>query len=76
VFPPGSRPPTLEADRFEEVEMRGAMLVLKAPLAVAGGRDLVDGFLEGANVHDQGQLVDAAALRFQGSIRPMPATAG
>lgn len=56
--------------------MRGAMLVLKAPLAVAGGRDLVDGFLEGANVHDQGQLVDAAALRFQGSIRPMPATAG
>jgi len=36
---------------------------------------VVDGFLRGAQVHETGQLVDAATLRFEGSIRVMPATA-
>jgi hypothetical protein len=36
---------------------------------------VIDGWLEGARVHEAGQLVDAATLRFQGSIRLMPATA-
>jgi hypothetical protein len=36
---------------------------------------VVDGFLQGAQVHEEGQLVNAATLRFEGSIRVMPATA-
>ena len=36
---------------------------------------VVDGFLEGAQVHENGKLVNAAALRFEGTIRVMPATA-
>ena len=36
---------------------------------------VVDGFLLGARVHEEGLLVDAARLRFQGTIEVMPATA-
>ena len=36
---------------------------------------VVDGFLEGAQVHEKGRLVNAATLRFEGTIRVMPATA-
>jgi hypothetical protein len=36
---------------------------------------VVDGYLQGARVDEQGQLVDAATLRFEGTIRVMPATA-
>lgn len=36
---------------------------------------VVDGFLQGAQVHEEGHLVDAATLRFEGTIRVMPATA-
>jgi len=36
---------------------------------------VVDGYLEGARVHEEGQLVDPSTLRFQGEIRIMPATA-
>jgi hypothetical protein len=36
---------------------------------------VVDGFLQGAQVHEQGQLVNAATLRFEGTITVMPATA-
>src|SRR5919106_5896200 len=35
---------------------------------------VVDGFLEGAQVHEQGHLVNAETLRFEGTIRVMPAT--
>ena len=35
---------------------------------------VVDGFLQGAQVHEEGQLVDAATLRFEGTIQIMPAT--
>lgn len=44
--------------------------------AVIMNGTVVEGFLAGAQVHEEGQLVDAAALRFQGSIQLMPATAG
>jgi hypothetical protein len=36
---------------------------------------VVAGFLQGAQVHEEGQLVDAATLRFEGSITVLPATA-
>lgn len=36
---------------------------------------IVDGYLLGAQVHEEGQLVDAETLQFQGTIRIMPATA-
>jgi hypothetical protein len=36
---------------------------------------VVDGYLLGAQVHEEGQLVDADTLQFQGAIRIMPATA-
>jgi hypothetical protein len=36
---------------------------------------VVDGFLQGAQVHEEGQLVNAATLRFEGTIRVMPDTA-
>ena len=44
--------------------------------AVVMNGTVVDGYLEGAQVHEQAQLVDPSSLRFQGSIRLMPATAG
>jgi hypothetical protein len=43
--------------------------------AVVMNGTVVDGWLEGAQVHEAGQLVDAASLRFQGEIRVMPASA-
>lgn len=36
---------------------------------------VVDGFLQGAQVHEAGQLVDAETLAFEGTIRVMPSTA-
>lgn len=36
---------------------------------------VVDGYLDGARVHEEGQLVDAANSCFEGVIRIMPATA-
>jgi hypothetical protein len=36
---------------------------------------VVEGFLEGAQVHEAGQLVNAETLGFEGTIRIMPATA-
>jgi hypothetical protein len=36
---------------------------------------VISGFLLGAQVHEQGQLVDPASLEFAGSIRILPATA-
>lgn len=37
---------------------------------------IIEGYLEGAQVHEEGQLVDAANSAFMGTIRIMPATAG
>ena len=36
---------------------------------------VIEGWLEGAQVHEDGQLIDPDTLRFQGAIRLMPATA-
>ena len=36
---------------------------------------VVDGFLLGAQVHEEGQLVNPATLGFEGTIRVMPSTA-
>lgn len=43
--------------------------------AVIMNGTVVDGFLQGAQVHEEGQLVDAATLAFEGSIQVMPSTA-
>lgn len=37
---------------------------------------IVEGWLAGAQVHEEGQLVDPATGRFQGTITILPATAG
>jgi hypothetical protein len=37
---------------------------------------VIEGYLQGAQVHEAGQLVDPATLAFAGDIRIMPATAG
>jgi hypothetical protein len=36
---------------------------------------VIDGYLEGAQVHEEGVLTDAAASRFEGTIRVVPQTA-
>jgi hypothetical protein len=41
---------------------------------VMNGR-VTDGYLEGAQVHEAGQLVDLNTLSFEGSLRLMPSTA-
>jgi hypothetical protein len=43
--------------------------------AVVMNGTVVEGYLLGAQVHEVGQLVDAATLRFQGSIRLEPVAA-
>lgn len=35
---------------------------------------VVDGWLLGAQVHEEGQLIDPSTFRFQGTIQVMPAT--
>src|SRR5262245_56145809 len=42
---------------------------------VMNGR-VTDGYLEGAQVHEEGQLVDPATLSFEGFLRLLPSTAG
>ena len=37
---------------------------------------VIDGYLLGAHVHEQGQLLDPTTLHFAGSLRLMPGTAG
>jgi hypothetical protein len=43
--------------------------------AVVMNGPVVAGFLQGAQVHEEGQLVNAATLGFEGTIRVMPSTA-
>lgn len=40
--------------------------------AVVMNGTVTDGYLLGAQVHEEGQLIDPATLRFNGSIRVMP----
>lgn len=43
--------------------------------AVVMNGTVVEGFLEGARVHEEGQLVNPETLAFEGTIRIIPATA-
>lgn len=43
--------------------------------AVVMNGTVVEGWLEGAQVHEEGRLLDPGSLHFEGSIRLMPATA-
>lgn len=43
--------------------------------AVVMNGTVTDGYLLGAQVHEEGQLIDPATLRFQGAIQIMPETA-
>lgn len=44
--------------------------------AVVMNGEVIDGFLLGARVHEEGQLVDPTTFRFVGYIQLMPATQG
>ena len=44
--------------------------------AVVMNGTVVEGWLEGSQVHEAGQLLDPDSLHFEGLIRLMPATAG
>lgn len=50
------------------------VLNTKTGAVVMNGR-VIEGYLQGATVHEEGQLVDASTLRFVGSIRIMPDSA-
>jgi hypothetical protein len=54
--------------------LRGTLNTVTGAVVMNG--TVVDGFLEGARVHEKGQLVDAATRAFEGTIRVMPSTAG
>ncbi len=43
--------------------------------AVVMNGTVAEGFLQGAQVHEEGQLVNAASLGFEGTIRVMPSSA-
>jgi hypothetical protein len=53
--------------------LRGTLDTLTGQVVMNG--TVVDGFLQGAQVHEEGQLVNPATLGFEGTIRVMPATA-
>ena len=53
--------------------LRGTLDTLTGQVVMNG--TVVDGFLQGAQVHEEGRLVDPATLGFEGTIRVMPATA-
>jgi hypothetical protein len=48
---------------------------IRAPSRAASRGTVVEGWLSGAQVHEEGQLVDPATLRFVGEIEIMPASA-
>lgn len=54
-------------------ELKGTLNTLTGRVEMDG--TIVEGWLVGAQVHEEGQLVDPNTLRFQGTIEVMPATA-
>lgn len=52
--------------------LKGTLNTLTGQVIMNG--TVVDGWLLGAQVHEEGQLVDPNTLQFQGTIRVMPAT--
>jgi hypothetical protein len=61
-------------DRSFTADLSGVLNTETGSVVMNG--NVVEGFLDGAQVHEEGQLIDPATLRFQGSIRLMPATTG
>lgn len=55
-----------------DAELRGTFNTNTGRVVMNG--EVVDGYLLGAQVHEEGQLIDLQALRFVGTIRIMPAT--
>lgn len=53
--------------------LKGTLNTLTGRVVMNG--TVVDGWLLGAQVHEEGLLIDPATLRFQGKIRVMSATA-
>lgn len=64
----------IDADDRSFVAALEGTLNTRTGAVVMNGR-VIDGYLHGAQVHEQGQLVDAASSCFAGTIRIMPATA-
>jgi hypothetical protein len=52
--------------------LNGTLNTLTGKVVMNG--TVVDGWLLGAQVHEEGQLIDPNTLRFQGTIQVMPAT--
>jgi len=52
--------------------LNGTLNTLTGQVVMNG--TIVEGWLSGAQVHEEGQLVDPNTLRFQGTIQVMPAT--
>jgi hypothetical protein len=48
-------------------DLRGTLDTVTGAVVMDGR--VVDGYLQGARVHEEGQLVDPAVSRFQGTIR-------
>jgi hypothetical protein len=53
-------------------ELKGTLHTLTGQVVMDG--TVVEGWLVGAQVHEEGLLVDPNTLRFQGTIQVMPAT--
>jgi len=62
-------------DAYDFTAHLGGVLNTKTGSVVMNGT-VVEGWLIGAQVHEEGQLVDPATLGFEGTIRIMPGTAG
>jgi hypothetical protein len=60
-------------DQSFTAHLRGTLNTVTGRVVMNG--TVVDGYLEGARVHEEGQLVDPATLGFEGIIRVLPATA-
>jgi hypothetical protein len=63
----------IEAGEYSfTAHLNGTLNTLTGQVVMNG--TVVDGWLLGAQVHEEGQLVDPNTLRFQGTIQVMPAT--
>lgn len=60
-------------DQSFTAHLSGVLNTLTGSVIMNG--PVVDGFLEGAQVHEEGQLVNPATLAFEGTIQVMPETA-
>ena len=60
-------------DHSFTARLKGTLNTLTGRVVMNG--TVVDGWLLGAQVHEEGQLIDPSTFRFQGTIQVMPATA-